>query len=116
MEIKGKINLFANQHKRPDGSVYSTFSTSVGGKDKDGNYVNYSLDAKFDSKEFPEAKLAKLTPDNYYVVEVESGFLSVRTWADKSGEVRKAPCVVIQKAKILEKKPAKTTSAEDLPF
>ena len=117
MELKGKINLFINAHKRADGTTFNTYSCSIGGKNQDGTYTNLSLEVKFDGKEFTEEKLAKLSPDNYYVIEVQSGFLSVRTWADKSGEVRKAPCVVILKGKVLEKKEAKPAPvSEDLPF
>lgn len=116
MDIKGKINLFINPHKRADGSTFNTYSTSIGGKDKEGNYKNLTLDVKFDGEEFPEEKLAKLTPENYYTLEIAEGFLSVREWADKAGELRRAPVVVISKAKITGKKEVKTSPADDLPF
>ena len=118
MEIKGKINLFINEHKRADGSQFATYSCSLGGKTTEGAYINMPLEVKFDGKEFPEATLAKLTPDHYYVVDVLAGFLSVRTYTNKNGELVKAPYIVVQKAKVLDRKPVavKTSSSEDLPF
>ena len=116
MNINGKINLFVNTHKRADGSVFNSFSTSVSGKDGESR-INLSLEAKFDKENFPAEKLDRLSDAYYYVLEVEEGFLGVRQYADKAGVVRKVPVVWITKAAIKEKKPVKAKVSEDeLPF
>lgn len=118
MNITGKTKLFIKPVKGADGNIAFAYQTSVGRKSEDGNYVNISLDVYFAKENFPKEKLAKLDSKYAYDLEIEDGFLSVRTW-EKDGEIRRAPCVQVLKAKITGKKeisPKETKPAEDLPF
>lgn len=113
MTVAGKINLFINPHKRGNGEVFNTYSTTIASKDENGVYTHLTIDVRF-SKDFAPESLAKLNAKYYYVLEIQEGFLTVRTWKDKDGNERKSPVIAVQKAKVTEKKPV--AKGDELPF
>lgn len=118
MTITGKTKLFVKPIKGADGNLAFAYQTSIGRKGEDGSYANISLDVYFAKENFPKEKLAKLDSKYAYDLEIEDAFLSVRTW-EKDGEIRRAPCIQVLKAKITGKKEVAqkpSQPAEDLPF
>ena len=80
--VSGKIKVFKRdfEYKSEKGETATRtfYSTTVSGKDKDGNYVNGYMDVKFPNKE-PKAK--ELTDhDGYSCIDIEAtdAFLSAR--------------------------------------
>lgn len=122
MELTGKFTIFINNHKTAEGEVYRTYSTSIGKKNEDGSYLNCSIEVTFAKKNFPDERLLKWKDNEFYVIDVTEGFLSVVQWKDGS----KHPTIVVVDAKPVSKgvrnlPPVKKAEApaeikEELPF
>ena len=77
------VKLWVNDHKRSDGSVWRTFSTTVSSKDKDtGEYINKPLKIKM-------TRSVKLPEDlqNGRTVTIK-GSLSNEKFTDRDGNER----------------------------
>lgn len=83
MDIKGKITLFIDEKTNEKGEVFRRYSTSLSSKDKDGNYLNKTVDVKLAGKNFPAEKVAKMDASKYYRLDVNEGFISVKKGKDE---------------------------------
>lgn len=86
MDIKGSILLFPEAKKTKAGNAFVSFTTSISRKRKDGNPIHKSMDVIFDPAHFPDEKLAKLDPNNYYLFDVKEGWITVDSYTDRTGK------------------------------
>ena len=93
--VNGKIKLWRKEIEK-DEKEYVFYSTTIGNKDKEGNYVNAYLDVVFTQK---EPKSNDFDKAGSMDIELKDAFLSTR----KRGE-RVSLVLVVQKwAKSLQK-------------
>ena len=122
MEISGKLTLFVEEKKGKENSTFKTFSTTISSKDANGKYLNKSLEVRFNRDLIPEEATNKLLPSKCYTLEVESAWLSVRSYTkiiNEESEDRKVIFLFIDKATIKSAKDVKRASNgknDDLPF
>lgn len=114
MDIRGKINLFVAT-KEKDGNKFRVFNGTLSTKQKDETYLNYAIDVRFDSKNFPEEKLNKLSEDKYYVLDVKEGFIGVRSYKLEDKEIKTLYLQVL-KADIVDSRELKQVKDKDLPW
>lgn len=69
--VTGQIKLWRKEIEK-DGKEYVFYSTTIGNKDKEGNYINAYLDVVFVGKE------PKEFTDNHADIELKDAFLSTR--------------------------------------
>ncbi len=112
MKILGKTNIFIEDKESKTGEIFHRYTTSISGKDKDGNFDNKSIDVRFVGKNFPAEKLAKLDAKNYYIVDIADGFISVKKGKDE----KKYFELVVTDAKIIGHGIKAKPVQEDLPF
>ena len=116
MKVSEKVLLFVEEKKGKEGNVFKTFSTTISTK-RDDEYVNKSLEVRFNTDNIPQSSLNKLSTSKCYTLEVENGWLGVREYIDKNNEVKKVLYVFIDKATIKDSKPVnKNSQNDDLPF
>lgn len=85
MEIKGKIVIFPEKKHNEKGDFIICKGT-ISSKDKDGNYLNKSVEVKFDKERFPREKVNALDPTKCYQLEVEKGYLVVDGYKNTEGK------------------------------
>ena len=116
MKISEKLILFVEDKKGKENQPFKTFSTTISSK-KNEEYVNKSIEVRFNTENIPLEKLNKLRSDHCYTLDVEDGWLSVRTYETEDGDTRKVLYIYIDKASVKDsKKINKVTSNDDLPF
>ena len=59
MTISGKFNVFVEDKKGQEKSLFKTFSTTISTKQQDGSYLNKSIEVVLDKEEFPAERKAK---------------------------------------------------------
>ena len=118
MQISGKVILFVEEKKGKENKPFKTFSTTISNKNADGSYLNKSLEVRFNTENIKQESLNQLRSDRCYTLEVEDGWLSVRSYVNEAEEERKVFYLYIDKATIKSfKEIAKTTNqSNDLPF
>lgn len=118
MQISGKLMLFIEDKKGKENKPFKTFSTTISNKNADGSYLNKSLEVRFNTENIKQESLNQLRSDRCYTLEVEDGWLSVRSYKTENEEERKVFYIYIDKATIKSfKEIAKTTNqSNDLPF
>ena len=116
MNVNGKILLFTEGHTinqgKKDEKSFLTFTTTISHKNEDDTYINASVEVRFVGDMYEKGQ--KLAPDSAYTLNVEEGWLDVRTYQDKEGKLKKVIFVNISKAKT-EGKPKKLNKVEN-PF
>ena len=116
MKISEKLILFVEDKKGKENQPFKTFSTTISSK-KGEEYVNKSIEVRFNTENIPLEKLNKLKSDYCYTLDVEDGWLSVRTYETEDGDTRKVLYIYIDKATVKDsKKINKVSSNNDLPF
>ena len=120
MELSGKMNLFVEDVKSQTGT-FKKFSTTISSKDANGKYINKSLEVRFNKENIPEEKQNKLLSTKCYSLEVESAWLSVRSYTkmvNDEEELRRVIYLYIDKATIKGAKDIKKSEEknDDLPF
>ena len=116
MKVSEKVLLFVEEKKGKEGNVFKTFSTTISTK-RDNEYVNKSLEVRFNTDNIPQSSLNKLSSSKCYTLEVENGWLGVREYTSKDNEVKKVLYLFIDKATIKDSKPVnKNSQNNDLPF
>ena len=115
-----QINVFVETKATKDGEN-KVFTTSIGSKDKEGNYTNKSLEVSFSKDALSKENLAKLVSGYYYQVEVRDGFLTCRSYTNKDGRKVVVLVAKILRCKVLGRKEiaVKETAKDDadvLPF
>ena len=116
MKISEKLILFIEDKKGKENQPFKTFSTTISSK-KNEEYVNKSIEVRFNTENIPLEKLNKLRSNHCYILDVEDGWLSVRTYETEDGDTRKVLYIYIDKASVKDsKKINKVTSNDDLPF
>lgn len=125
--ITGVMAIYGNTFTSGKGKKKKEFvkwSTTIGRKDEDGEYVNYYLRVRFagDASE-PET-------DGLHQIDVGNAFLSVESYTNRDGDDVVNPVLVVTENEILddepEEKPKKKTKKkskdededdeDDLPF
>lgn len=116
MTISGKFNVFVEDKKGQEKSVFKTFSTTISTKQQDGSYLNKSIEVRLDKEEFPSERVAKFDSKFMYEFDVTEAWLGVRSYTKDENEVR-ILYLYINKAEIKSKKKITKSSnpADDLP-
>ena len=116
MTISGKFNVFVEDKKGQEKSLFKTFSTTISTKQQDGSYLNKSLEVVLDKEEFPAERKAKFDKNYMYELEVSEAWLGVRSYTKDENEVR-ILYLYINKAEVKSKKKINKSSnpADDLP-
>ena len=117
MNCSGRITLFVVS-KEKEGNKFNTFRGSFSSKTEDEKYESYSVDVYFDKEKFPKENTAKLKDGYAYQLEIEEGFLKVRSF-QKDGKRIPTLAIVVQKGHLTgePKKVAKDKASDsDLPF
>ena len=116
MLINGKFNVFCEDKKGQEKSLFKTFSTTISTKQQDGSYLNKSIEVRLDKEEFPSERVAKFNAQFVYEFEVSEAWLGVRSYTKDDNEVR-VLYLYINKAEIKSKKKISKPSneADDLP-
>ena len=121
MEFTGKITIFVEDVKGKEGNTFKKFSTTVSSKDKNGKYINKSLEVQFNRENFSEERTNKWLSTKCYKFEVKSAWLGVRKYTKLVGETEEDHKVIylyidqaepLSVAEIKSKKPIDN----DLPF
>ena len=124
MNVNGRITLFVAT-KEKEGNKFKTFRGSVSSKNEDGTYESYSLDVIFDKETFPSDKLNKMKDGFSYQLEIEEGWLKVRSYKKEDSNnpniQRRVPTIAIYVKKgHLDGQPKevapKQANDSDLPF
>lgn len=116
MEVKGKIRLFVKELKAKEGRHFKIFSTSFSSKNEDGSYTNKSMEVRFNKEKYPEEKLNKLSESKMYELEVESAWISVRSYKKDEIENR-VFYLFIDECKFVSSKDIEVSKPnDDLPF
>ena len=116
MQISGKLILFVQDKKGKENVPFKTFSTTISSK-RNEEYVNKSMEVRFNTENIPQEKLNKLSSSKCYTLEVEDGWLGVREYQTEDGDTRKVVYIYVDKASVKESKPINTPSKnDDLPF
>lgn len=116
MTISGKFNVFVEDKKGQEKSLFKTFSTTISTKQQDGSYLNKSIEVVLDKEEFPAERKAKFDSKFMYEFEVSEAWLGVRSYTKDENEVR-ILYLYINKAEVKSKKKINKSSnpADDLP-
>ncbi len=116
MKVSEKVILFVQDKKGKENIPFKTFSTTISTK-RNEEYLNMSLEVRFNVENIPQEKLNKLSSSKCYTLDVEDGWLGVREYQVENGDKRRVMYLYIDKATIKEakdiQKPAKDN---DLPF
>ena len=116
MKISERLILFVEDKKGKENQPFKTFSTTISTK-KGEEYLNKSIEVRFNTENIPLEKLNKLKSDYCYTLEVEDGWLSVRSYETEEGDTRKVLYIYVDKASVKDsKKITKPSSSNDLPF
>ena len=116
MKVSEKVLLFVQDKKGKENQPFKTFSTTISTK-RDENYINKSLEVRFNTENIPQEKLNKLVSTKCYELDVEDGWLGVREYEVAEGETRKAIYLYIDKATIKSAKEInQKPKDDDLPF
>lgn len=121
MEITGQITIFVEDVKGKEGNTFKKFSTTISTKDKNGKYINKSLEVQLNKEQFPEERTNKWLTTKCYKLEITSAWLGVRQYTKMLGdqeETKKVIYLYIDQAEPkssqdIKKNPAKDN---DLPF
>ena len=116
MNVSGRITLFVAT-KEKEGNKFKTFRGSLSSKKEDGTYESYSIDVLFDKESFPNDKLNKMKDGFSYQLEVEEGWIKVRSYQKDD---KRIPTIAIYVNKgHLDGQPkqvSKDVKDSDLPF
>lgn len=116
MQISGKLILFVQDKKGKENQPFKTFSTTISSR-RNEEYVNKSMEVRFNTENIPLEKLNKLSSSKCYTLEVEDGWLGVREYQTDEGDSRKVFYIYIDKASVKDSKPINNPSkSDDLPF
>lgn len=117
MLISGKFNVFVEDKKGQENSLFKTFSTTISTKQQDGSYLNKSIEVRFDKENFTSEQLAKLDCHFMYEIEVSEAWLGVRSYTKDENEI-KVLYLYISQGKCNSKKKINKSAdqGDDLPF
>ena len=88
MKISERLILFVEDKEGKENQPFKTFSTTISTK-KGEEYLNKSVEVRFNTNNIPFEKLNKLKSDHCYTLEVEDGWLGVRSYETEEGDTRK---------------------------
>ena len=101
MNITGKFNLFVKEIIHNSNKPYSKkFSVSIGRKLPNGTYLNKYMSAAFSTEIMTDEVRAKLKEGQCYIVDVESGFITVDEWSREDETKVREFVLMITRAKI----------------
>lgn len=116
MQISGKLLIFVQDKKGKENQPFKTFSTTISSK-RGEEYINKSLEVRFNTENIPQEKLNKLVSTKCYTLEVEDGWLGCREYLNDQGESRKVLYIYVDKASVKDSKEiSKSQQNDDLPF
>ena len=72
MKVSEKVILFVQDKKGKENQPFKTFSTTISSK-RNEEYINKTLEVRFNTENIPLEKLNKLSSDRCYTLEVEDG-------------------------------------------
>ena len=116
MKISERVQVFVEDKKTKEGKPFKTFRTSFSTKNEDGSYTNKSMEVRFNHENIPEAKLNKMLSTKVYTLEVENGWIGVRSYKNEEDEERRVFYLYIDKANVKESKDIQQASSNDMPF
>lgn len=118
MTITGLVKLFVETKQGKENTTFQSFSTSVSTKIKDTeDYINKSLEVRFSTENFKASDLRKLKDEKVYDLEVEEGWLSVRSYKNADDVEVKVLYLFVNKGTLKGAKDKKQPKVDkDLPF
>lgn len=120
MTITGLIKLFVETKKGKENTTFQSFSTSVSTRVKDSEeFINKSLEVRFSTENFKAETLRKLKDSKVYDLDVEDGWLSVRSYKNADDVEVKVLYLFVNKATLKgmkDKKVASKKVEDTLPF
>lgn len=95
-EVTGNMTVFA-QERGKGRNAFTVFSTSVGSKDESGKYKNLYFDVLFrkDNNPIELGYMSGRGRDNICEINVNKGFLTVRTYKDRDGNEQKKLAIMV---------------------
>ena len=115
MEIKGKITIFPEEKQNEKGKFIVCKGT-ISSKDKDGKYLNKSVEVKFDKEKFPREKINSLNPELCYQLEIANGYLVVDGYEKEGKTITSINLFVVEGKLTGTPKPVNRAEKTDLPF
>lgn len=113
MNISGKIIAFVNEgsyfNEKGVAITFNKFSTSISNKDKDGNLSNAYLDVVFSKDLVKEWNLESWDTGDCLDVDIETGFLTFRTYENKNGDTVYVYNIVVTAVKDISEHQKKET-------
>lgn len=104
-DFRGQTRVFRQERQstmtQPDGgNKFYSYSATLSQKDKDGEFINASIDLQFKKGDAPEywtkGKRSDGTAYYYCDIEVTDGFLTFRKYRDKDGrQITRWICMVL---------------------
>ena len=117
MEISGKLILFVQDKKGKENIPFKTFSTTISSKQLDGEYLNKSMEVRFNTENIPQEALNQLQSSKYYTLDVEEGWHGVRAYKNDNDEEIRVLYIYVNKATVKEAKLIQSSSKNnDFPF
>ena len=116
MKISERVQVFVEEAKTKEGKPFKKFRTSFSTKNEDGTYTNKSMEVRFNRENIPEAKTNKMLSTKVYTLEVENGWIGVRSYKNEENEERRVFYLYIDKANVKEAKDIQAASSNDIPF
>ena len=116
MKISERVQVFVEDKKTKDGKPFKSFATSFSTKNEDGTYTNKSMEVRFNRENIPEKSLNKMLSTKVYTLEVENGWIGVRSYTNEEVEERRVFYLFIDKASVKESKDIQKTASNDIPF
>lgn len=94
MEVRAdRVKIWRKDFKTRDGNEFYRYSVSISKKDGEGKFINAYMPVMFSKKANAPAKI-----NNGEMVENLVGFMSVDSYADKDGNTRNTPMIVVMSA------------------
>ena len=98
-DFRGQARVF-RQDREAGGEKFYSYSATLSQKDKDGEFINASIDLQFKKGDAPEywTKGKRNDGTTYYYcdIEVTDGFLTFRKYRDKDGrQITRWICMVL---------------------
>lgn len=99
-DFSGQARVFRQEREGGRDGKFFSYSATLSQKDKDGEYINASIDMQFKGGDAPEywskGKRSDGTAYYYCDIEVTRGFLTFRKYKDKDGRtITRWICMVL---------------------
>lgn len=111
MKITGKTTLFVKLNEW-EGKKFKTFSTSISHKNEDGSYLNANVEVQFTKAFLTAEKEAYLKEGTAYQLDITDGWLDVRSFTTKDGQLARVLVIKVNEATMLDEKKVKASDTK----